>query len=297
MRCKCEALSKWIDDHARLIFVIPAVVVIFILMVFPIVFNIYLSLHRWFLGGIGSYVGLRNYAKLFTSDSRFINSLMVTAKLVVPSVVLSVALGLVMALIISREFKARGFVRTILLLPMLTTPAAMAVVWMIMYNPTLGVMNYLLSLIGVEPKLWVNSTASVLPSLILIEVWKWFPLPMIIILAALQSLPISPYEAAMIDGATKWQVFRYITFPLIRPALITATILRTIDALKAFDIIYVMTQGGPDIASETLEIYTFKTGFTYFELGYSSTLAIVLTIIIMSVSWILSKARERSWSY
>jgi len=218
-------------------------------------------------------------------------------EIVVPSVVLSVALGLGIALFLNRDFRFRKAARTLLLLPMLATPAAMAVVWMIMYNPTLGVMNYLLSLIGLPPQLWVNSTASVIPSLVIVEVWKWFPLPMLIILAALQSLPDSVFEAAVVDGASKWQLLRFVTFPMIKPAVITATILRTIDSLKAFDMIYVMTQGGPDIASETLEIYTFKTAFAYFEVGYSSALAIILTTGILIVSWVLSKARERSWSY
>ncbi len=297
MNIKLKRVRACLDRQAKYVFAFPALLVIFGLMVFPVVFNIYMSFHQWFLGGNRFYIGLKNYQKLFFADPRFWNSIIVTFQFVIPSVILCVGLGMLVALFLNREFRGKGLVRTITLLPMLATPAAIAVVWMIMYHPTLGVMNYGLSLIGINPMLWVNSTQTAVPSLILIEIWKWIPLPMMIILAALQSLPSSPYEAAEIDGASKWQMFRYITFPLIRPAVMTATILRTIDCLKTFDIIYVMTQGGPDIATETLEIYTYKTGFTYFQLGYSSAMALVLTVLILATSWILSKVREKSWSY
>jgi multiple sugar transport system permease protein len=296
MDIKVKRIGGWMDRHAKFFFTLPALLVIFGLMVFPIVYNVYISFFQWSMGGKGPFIGLSNYSKLFWGDPRFINSIWVTFKFVVPSVILCVGMGMVIALLLNREFKGKGWVRTIFLLPMLATPAAIAVVWMIMYNPTLGVMNYFLSLFGLNPQLWVNSTTGAIPSLIVIEVWKWVPLPMMIILAALQSMPASPFEAAKIDGATPWQTFRYITFPLIQPAVMVAVILRTIDCLKTFDIIYVMTQGGPDIATETLEIYTYKTGFTYFQLGYSSAMAIVLTILIMVISWLLSKARGKSWS-
>jgi|LSQX01.3.fsa_nt_gb multiple sugar transport system permease protein len=292
-----KSLARFVDKNMGIFFVLPALVAIALLMVFPVAYNIYMSFHRWFLGGTPSYVGIGNYARLLTKDPRFINSLVVTVKYVIPSVILCVGLGLALALLINRQFRMKGFVRTILLLPMLATPAAMAVVWMIMYEPSLGIFNYVLKLIGISPQLWVNSSQTVIPSLVLIEVWKWIPLPMMIILAALQSLPASPYEAAAIDGANKWQTFSKITLPLLKPTIMTAIMLRTIDCLKAFDIIFVMTNGGPDIASETLEMYTYKTAFAYFELGYGSAMALVLTSIILVVSWVLAKGRERSWSY
>jgi len=292
-----QKISKWLNNNSKLIFVSPAVITVLLLMVFPIIYNIYLSFHRCFLGLPGVFIGLDNYINLFTPDPRFLNSIIVTIKFVIPSVLLSTILGMILALILNREFIGKGFFRTIFILPMLIAPTAVGVVWMIMYNPTLGVMNYFLSLFGLEPRLWVNSTSEVILALALIEVWKWTPLSMIIILAALQALPVSPFEAAKIDGVNEWQSFRYITLPLIKPAVIIAILLRTMDCLKSFDTIYVMTQGGPDIAPETLEIYTFKIGFKYFEIGYSSAIALVLTIIILLVSWVLLKARKKSWNY
>lgn len=286
--------SRSSDRFAKIIFILPALIAICALMIFPIAFNIYISLHRWFLGGRRYFIGFKNYQKLFR-DPRFLNSIVVTFKFVIPSVILCVGLGLLVALLLNRDFKGKGFIRTITLLPMLATPAAMAVIWMIIFNPSLGVLNYFLSLVGIGPQLWVNSSSGAIPSLILVDVLKWIPLPMIIILAALQSTPTSPFEAANIDGANKWQIFRYITFPFIKPAIMTAVILRTIDCLKTFDTIFVMTQGGPDIASETLELYTFKTGFVYFELGYSSAAAIILTTLILLISGVMVKVRGKNW--
>src|SRR5205823_9125331 len=140
-------------------------------------------------------------------------------------------------------------------LPMMATPVAVALVWTMMFHPQLGVLNYLLSLVGIPPQLWVFDPGTVIPSLVLVETWQWTPLVMLIVLGGLAALPTEPYEAAQLDGASEWQLFRYITLPLLAPFLVVAAVIRTIDAIKAFDTIYVISQGGPGTASETINLY------------------------------------------
>jgi multiple sugar transport system permease protein len=182
-------------------------------------------------------------------------------------------------------------------LPMVSTPVAVALIWVIMFNPSLGILNYFLTSLGLKPLLWLGHPRTVLPSLILMDTWKWTPFMVLIIHAGLQSLPLTPFEAARIDGASRWQVLRYITLPLLRSTIAVALMFRTMDSLKTFDTIYVMTEGGPNNASEILNIYTFQTGFKYFHIGYASALAVILIVFVFAVNLLLVRFRERSWSY
>jgi multiple sugar transport system permease protein len=175
---------------------------------------------------------------------------------------------------------------------MVATPVAIALVWMMMFNPTLGIMNYFLRGLGLEPALWTSSKTTVIASLALVDTWQWTPFITLIALAGLSALPQEPFEAALMDGASGWQTFWAITLPLLRPTLMVGVLFRTIDALKTFDIIYVMTQGGPGTASETLNIYVFQTGFNYFHMGYASSLLVVLFSLVLFVSLIMMRFRR-----
>ena len=186
------------------------------------------------------------------------------------AVVVPLILGLVAALIFHREFPFRGLLRGIFTMPMMATPVAVALVWTMMFHPQQGVLNYLLSLVGLPPSLWVYSPTLVIPSLVLVEIWHWTPLVMLIVLGGLAALPTEPYESARLDGATEWQLFRFITLPLIAPFLIVAAVIRTIDAIKAFDTIYVISQGGPGTASETINLYLYLQAFAFYNVGNAS---------------------------
>jgi multiple sugar transport system permease protein len=166
-------------------------------------------------------------------------------------------------------------------------------VWTMMFHPQIGVLNYLLTLVGLPKQLWVYAADTVIPSLVLVEVWQWTPLVMLIVLGGLASLPADAYESATIDGASRWQMWRYITFPLILPFLMIAVILRTIDALKSFDIIYVITQGGPGTASETINLYLFLQAFSFFRIGHASAVVVVFFVIIVLLAMLLLYAREK----
>lgn len=274
-------------------FVIPALIVILAVIVFPWVFTLWMSVHRWTLGQEQSFTGFENYIRL-AGDIRFWESLWHTLIYTVLSVVAPLFLGTLAALVFDAQFPLRGFLRGVFVMPMMATPVAIALVWTMMFHPQLGVLNYLLSLIGIGPLEWIYNQSTVIPSLVLVETWQWTPLVMLIVLGGLAAVPREPYESAEIDGANAWQKFRYLTMPMIAPFLMIAVIIRSIDAVKSFDIIYAMTQGGPGTASETINIYLYNTAFSYYDIGYGSAMAVVFFIIIVALSFVLLMVRQRS---
>jgi multiple sugar transport system permease protein len=273
-------------------FVVPAAVVVIAVILFPWMFTVYVSGFDWRLGGERRWVGLGNYQTLFT-DARFGWAVLRTLFYTALAVVLPMLFGLAAALAFHRKFPLRGLARTIFILPMMATPVAVALVWTMMFHPQLGVLNWLLMQMGLPPSLWVYSADTVIPTLVLVEVWHWTPLVMLLILGGLASLPVDPYEAAKIDGASPWQSFRHITLPLVAPFIVVALIIRTIDALKAFDTIYVITQGGPGQASETINIFLYLQAFAFYNVGYASAVVVVFFILILGLAALLLWTRDR----
>jgi multiple sugar transport system permease protein len=288
-----------LERHFGRLLPLPAALIIAALIIFPLAFNVYMSLQAWFVSSTTppAFVGLKNYLEIFGKDARFWNALWITIKFTTVSVAFQLVLGLAIAVYLHREFHGRGVVRTVMLLPMVSTPAAVALIWVIMFNPSLGILNYFLACLGLKPLLWLGHPRTALFSLIFMDTWKWTPFMVLILHSGLQSLPITPFEAARIDGASRWQTFWYVTLPLLRPSIAVSLIFRTMDSLKTFDTIYVMTEGGPNNATEILNIYTFQTGFKYFHIGYASALAVILILFVLAVNLLLIKLRERSWSY
>jgi len=277
-------------------FVVPALVVIAAVIVFPWVFTLWMSVNSWTLGQPAVFAGLDNYVRLFT-DFRFWESLWHTALYTLLAVVAPLFFGTLAALIFDAQFPLRGFLRGIFVMPMMATPVAIALVWTMMFHPQLGVLNYLLSLVGIGPQEWIYNQTSVIPSLVLVETWQWTPLIMLIVLGGLAAVPREPFESAEIDGANAWQKFRYLTLPMIAPFLMIGVIIRSIDAVKSFDIIYAMTQGGPGTASETINIYLYNTAFSYYDIGYASAMAVIFFVIIVALSFVLMMVRQRAnWS-
>jgi multiple sugar transport system permease protein len=273
-------------------FIVPAAVVVLAVIIFPWIFTIYVSAHDWHLGGARSWVGFDNYIKLF-SDARFGWAMLRTLFYTVLAVIFPMLLGLAAALAFNRKFPLRGLARTIFILPMMATPVAVALVWTMTFHPQLGVLNWLLGQVGLPPSMWIYSANTVIPTLVMIEVWHWTPLVMLLILGGLASLPVDPYEAAKIDGANGWQAFRHITLPLLMPFIVVALIIRCIDALKAFDTIYVITQGGPGSASETINIFLYLQAFAFYNVGYASAVVVVFFAIILALAALLLWTRQR----
>jgi multiple sugar transport system permease protein len=275
------------------LFSLPAVLIIAGVIVFPWLFTLYMSVQDWKIGGGQEFVGLRNFAELI-GDARFLESMWHTLYFTVLAVVLPIVFGTAAALVFHREFPLRGLLRTIFVMPMMATPVAVALVWTMMFHPQLGVLNYLLSLVGIAPQAWVYSPGTVIPTLVLVEVWHWTPLVMLIVLGGLAGLPREPYESALIDGASDWHMFRHITLPLVWPFIMVAIVIRTIDALKAFDTIFVITQGGPGTASETLNIFLYLQAFQFYKIGYASAVVVIFFAIIIALSLLLLYARQKS---
>ena len=284
--------ADFFDRNAQWLFPLPAVLAVIVLILIPMLANFGLSAYNFFIGSAPNFVGLENFREAL-SDRRFWNGLRNTFYFTLLAVPLQLLFGLGIALLFNREFPGKGIVRTIILLPMVATPVAIALIWALMFNPSLGVLNYFLESVGLPRSLWVANASLVIPSLVLVDVWEWTPFIALILLAALQGVPLEYYEAARIDGANAWQGFWYITLPGIRAAIVVAVILRSIDALKTFDIIYVITQGGPGTASETLNVFAFKTGFEFFRAGYAATLLIFLLFVVLGVSIVLNLIRSR----
>jgi multiple sugar transport system permease protein len=273
-------------------FVLPAMIVVLAVIVFPWVFTVWMSMNEWKVGQPTTFVGLANYLRLGT-DERFTQAIWRTLVYTALSVALPLVLGTFAAVIFHQKFPLRGLLRGLVIMPMMATPVAIALIWTMMFHPQLGVLNYLLSLVGIGPQLWAFHPATVIPSLVMVETWQWTPLVMLIVLGGLAAIPTEPYESALIDGASVWQMFRYITLPLITPFLFIAAMIRMIDAVKAFDIIFAITQGGPGSASETINVYLYSVAFVYYDIGYGSAIALVFFVIIVMLAAVMLYARQR----
>lgn len=277
--------DNWAEKNAKYVMTLPAVIFVLVMVAFPLVYTIVISFKEWNLTTYSGqkWVGLKNYAALL-SDIRFWNAMGRTVFFAFLSVLFELVLGVLIALYLHREFAGKNIVKTIFLLPMVATPVAVGMVWLLIYEPSIGLANHLLGLLGIAPKLWLTSKDTVLPSLVLIDVWQWTPLIMLITLAGLSTLPTEPYDSAKIDGASRSQIVTKITLPLVSPAVLIGLLIRLIDALKTYDIIYSTTQGGPGQASETLNIYGYVLGFSYFRLGLGSAMIVLFLVLVTLIS-------------
>jgi multiple sugar transport system permease protein len=291
-----RGLVDFVDRHLAVLFPLPAVLLVLLLMVYPLVYTVLLSTRSYDLT-LRSFrtVALAHYLTVLTNE-RFWDAFGRTLVFTVMSVAGSIAVGMVMALVLNRDFRGARWARTAFLLPMVATPVATSLVWMMMFNPTLGVLNYFLRALGLPPSLWVADPRLAIPSIVLVDVWHFAPFAGLILLAGLRSLPVEPFESAMIDGATRIQTFLRIALPLLRPVLIVVLMFRTIDALKVFDLIWVITAGGPGFGSETLYVYAYNQAFKYLELGYGSAVIVVFTLIVAGAALGWLRVRDRAWA-
>jgi multiple sugar transport system permease protein len=283
-----------LDRHFKWFMTIPSLLFVALMMAFPIAYTFRLSFFSWSMSSTTppEWVGLGNYSALL-HDSRFLLATWRTFYFSAIALVFEVVLGVAIALLLNRDFRGQNLFKTIFLLPMVATPVAMGLVWLLIFEPTMGVANKFLHFFHIPPQLWLASPHQVLPSLALVDVWEWTPMISLIVLAGLSVLPSDPYEAAVVDGATPWQSFWQITLPLLKPTIIVAIMLRLIDVLKTFDIIYATTQGGPGNSSETLNIYGYILGFQYFKMGAASSLLVIFFAIVMGFTVLLLWVRKR----
>jgi multiple sugar transport system permease protein len=270
---------------------VPALAFTFALVVFPFGYTFWLSLNDYQFGHAARFNFGENYAALLR-DAVFWQGLGTTFFLYFLSLALQLALGTYVGLLLNRRLYGQTLARTILMSPFMMPSVVVGMMWLVILDPSLGAANYLLSLLGLPPSQWLASPGLVVPVIALIDTWQWTPFVALIVVGGLQALPIEPFEAAFIDGATRWQAFRYVTLPMLRPTLLTAAILRSVDLLRFFDIIYITTQGGPGNASTTLNIYAYRRGFEFFDIGYASAIMIALMALVAIVVLALMRLRR-----
>lgn len=288
-------VSDYVDGHVKGVFVTPALAFVTVMMAFPIGYTIYLSLHSWF-GSVTAppvFVGADNFVRLLTDDPRFWAALGRTLVFTVLAVSIETVLGVAIAVMLHRQFAGRGMVRSLFLLPMIATPVAVALVWRLMFQPELGVLNDMLRAVGLSPSTWVADQSIALLCLVLVDVWEWTSLISLVTLAGLTALPSEPMEAAVVDGASAWQRFWHVTLPMVRPVVVVTVVFRLIEALKTFDPIVVITQGGPGFATETLNLYIYNTAFQYQQLGYAAALLLVFFLIVFGLAGLTLSFRRK----
>ncbi len=289
-------LRRQLRVHTPDLLMLPALLATAVIMGFPLVYLIYLSVQKWSLVGFAppQFVGLRNFLDLL-DDQRFLDSLWRTCYFTALGLATNLPLGFAIALLLNRAFAGRRVLRALMIFPMVATPVAMGLVWVVMLDPSLGIVRYLLGLIGIaNPPLWLSDPAWVVPSLVLVDGWMWTPMVTLICIAGLSALPGEPFEAALVDGASTWQCFVHITLPLMTPTLIVAAMLRAMDLLKVIDIVFVMTNGGPGHASETINLYNYLVAMSYDKIGYGAAVALVLFGIVVLFTLGLVRLRRRA---
>jgi multiple sugar transport system permease protein len=281
--------------HPSLPFVLPALLFIGAMMLFPVGYTTWLSFHDWSGSAVKppQWVGLANYADLLGQDPRFGWAVLRTFGFTLLAVPVELALGLAIALLIQPKFRGQHLAKTLILLPMVATPVAIGMAWLLILEPSVGPLNAALRAMGLPPQPFLGSGTQALLCLVVVDVWQWTPMMALILVAGLATLPNEPFEAARVDGASAWQRFVHLTLPLLAPTLMAALLLRSIEALKTFDIIYTMTRGGSDYSSETMNIYGYVQSFEYFSLGKASSLLVVFFAIVLGVSLAFIDLRKR----
>lgn len=259
-------------------------VLLALFVVYPTITAIQFSLNHVSITGEGlqlRFTGLDNYLRAFR-DPLIRNAAQITLQWVIVVTFVEVLVGLGLALLVSSGIRWRGLVISLLMIPIVLPPVSVSLAWRFSYQEQFGVYNYLLSLLGLGPVRWLSDRNIALYSVMLTDLWQATPFVFLLLLAGLQAMPSDPFEAAAIDGASPWQVFRTITVPLLQPTLLVVVLLRTIDAARIFDKIYVMTNGGgPGTATETLTMSIYKTAFIQFDFGYAASLSFLFQILLV----------------
>ena len=278
-----------------MIFLLPAMLVLFFTTIYPMIYAGYLSFRSYDLAKPfvpRMFVGLSNYETVLTS-SDFLNALKITFQLMAITLTIQLVVGVGLALLVTQKLPGMGLARTLLLIPMMISPVIVGLVWLFLYFPELGYLNYFLSFIGVNAIPWITSPDWALWAIAIADIWQWTPFIMMGTAAALTSLSPEPYEAARIDGNTRWQVFRYVTLPQLKPVLVSLLFLRAIDAFKIYDIIFVLTKGGPGDSTEVLSLYIYRQSFTFWQMGVGAAASWVSLIIIVVLITLFFKSLNR----
>lgn len=272
------------DRTLAYILLAPTIAVLLALTAYPLIYAIKVSFQSE-----SGRLTFSNFSRL-VSDQFFLSALAHTFVYAAIALTIEFLLGLALAMLLHGAIRGRNFFRALLLVPLMLPAVVVGVIWRLMLNSNFGALNGTLNRFGVNTEVltWTASPKLAMASVIIADVWQWTPFMFLILLAGLQAIPQEPYEAALVDGSTALQTFRYVTLPLLKPAILIALLLRTMDLLRVFDHIFILTEGGPGFATETLSLYIYRTAFRFSNFGYAAAMSFVLLVLtnLISVAYI-----------
>lgn len=275
--------------------ILPSMVLVLGIAIYPIIYAFYLSMtNKIMMNPVSRFIGLKNYINNL-SDPRFWHYVKITVIFVVVSVSLQLIIGFALALLLNQNIRGRSLFRIILLVPLMIPPVTAALMWRVMLDAQTGPVNYMLSLIGIRGPTWLASGDTALLTIIAIDVWIYTPFVTLILLAGLQSIPETMYEAAAVDGAGRWKTFRMVTLPMLTPMIFLVLLFRLALAITSADTIFATTAGGPNIATTTLNFAAFQQLFDYGFMGYAASLGITVWAIVFVVSQLLINRTRHIW--
>jgi multiple sugar transport system permease protein len=284
----------WGERYIQYWLILPALLTMCAVLVYPLAYSLWISFFDWNITAVGRpFLGLRNYVEALTiSSSQFIFAQNIAFTVI--CIALEFVVGMALALLLSRQFVGRGLARTLILLPMLTAPVLAGFNFRWIFNDRFGLANQLLIQLGLQPFAWLADANLARAVIVLVTIWQGIPFMMLLLLAGLESLPTSPFEAAIVDGASAWQRFLHIALPLLRPVIVVAVSLRVIDLFRTFDTIYIITFGGPGHATELLPFYIYRAAFSSGRFGFASALSYVtLALTLLILIPLFYRRRER----
>ena len=277
----------------KYLFLLPGLLVLVAIILFPLIFTIRVSFSSWDVYNPGlNWIGGENYARLAV-DARYWQALGRLSVLTASTVLLQYTLGFALALLVWRDIRAQRFFRVLFLVPMMTTPVVMSVIWRTIFHESLGPLNPMLEAIGIGAQPWLSDAGSAFAAVMIVEVWQWTPFMFLLLLAGLLSLPSEPYLAARIDGAGPIRTFLSVTFPMMGAISVGAILIRMIEASKIMETVYVLTSGGPGTATETSSYYIYIRGMRDFQIGYSAALSLTYLIVMTVALTIIAKVLVR----
>jgi multiple sugar transport system permease protein len=288
---RSKSLLVWMDRQLQWLLLLPALFFMILVFLYPVLYNVYLSVHDWTFLTLHNppFVGLDHIVHVL-GDAEFYRSLSRTAIFVGFGVGLQFLLGFGLAVAVNRIRKGHGVITTLFVFPMMVTPVVVGLIWKFIFDYNFGIFNYALTLLGLDKVALLTSSQFALPATIFVDTWQWMPFMFIVLLAGMKSLPSEPFEAAEMDGASRWQILWHLTLPLMKSVIIVSLIMRIAGAMKVFDQIFVLTGGGPGTSTQTISMILHRKAFVEFDFGYAAALAIVLTVLVGIICWFAVRA-------
>jgi multiple sugar transport system permease protein len=287
------AFEGWRERHLHIIMLMPTLLILAGLTLFPTIYMFAAAVQKVSPDPNvpREFVGLGNFARMLVDPELHV-AVRNTAVFTVAAVTLEFLIGLGLALLFDKYIRRLNFLKTILLVPMMIPPIAVALTWKLIYQPQFGVLNELMFRLGLPSQAWAGDVNLAMGTIIAADVWEWTPFIFLLMLAGLASLPSEPYEAAQVDGASAWRQFWDLTIPFLKPVIAIALLLRIMDALRLFDLVFILTVGGPAGATETLSLYVFKVAFTFVDIGYAAAVSLVMLFVTVGFStWFIKRMR------